>query len=140
MEVDHSRRSRYRRNPSRVSAEPGAAEAGQEESHPKKVVLTQAKSTIMKVDFGSYEFATVTFRRRSAIFTNLLAHADRALEAERHGVRTLMAPATDPLSPENKLMFGTGPLTGTGAVAASRYVVVCKAPLTGTIACSNSGG
>ena len=49
-------------------------------------------------------------------------------------------PAVDPLSAENKLMFGTGPLTGTGAVAASRYVVVCKAPLTGTIACSNSGG
>ena len=49
-------------------------------------------------------------------------------------------PAIDPLSAENKLMFGTGPLTGTGAVAASRYVVVCKAPLTGTIACSNSGG
>ena len=49
-------------------------------------------------------------------------------------------PAIDPLSEDNKLMFGTGPLTGTGAVAASRYVVVCKAPLTGTIACSNSGG
>ena len=27
----------------------------------------------MKVDFGSYEFAKVTLRRRSAIFTNLLA-------------------------------------------------------------------
>jgi aldehyde:ferredoxin oxidoreductase len=51
-----------------------------------------------------------------------------------------MDPAADALSPENKLMFGTGPLTATGAVAASRYVVVCKAPLTGTIACSNSGG
>src|SRR3990172_7681215 len=49
-------------------------------------------------------------------------------------------PAIDPLGPENKLMLGAGPLTGTGAVAASRYVVVCKAPLTGTIACSNSGG
>ena len=51
-----------------------------------------------------------------------------------------MDPAVDPLSPENRLMFGAGPLTGTGAVAASRYVVVCKSPLTGTIACSNSGG
>ncbi len=51
-----------------------------------------------------------------------------------------MDPAVDPLSSENKLMFGAGPLTGTGAVAASRYVVVCKSPLTGTIACSNSGG
>ena len=51
-----------------------------------------------------------------------------------------MDPAVDPLSPDNELMFGAGPLTGTGAVAASRYVVVCKSPLTGTIACSNSGG
>jgi aldehyde:ferredoxin oxidoreductase len=51
-----------------------------------------------------------------------------------------MNPATDALSPDNRLIFGTGPLTATGAVAASRYVVVCKAPLTGTIACSNSGG
>ena len=49
-------------------------------------------------------------------------------------------PAIDALSADNKLMFGTGPLTGTGAVAASRFVVVCKSPLTGTIACSNSGG
>ncbi len=49
-------------------------------------------------------------------------------------------PAIDALGPENKLMFGTGPLTGTGAPAASRYVVVCKSPLTDTIACSNSGG
>lgn len=49
-------------------------------------------------------------------------------------------PAVDALGADNKLMFGTGPLTATGAVAASRYVVVCKAPLTGTIACSNSGG
>jgi len=51
-----------------------------------------------------------------------------------------MDPAVDPFSPENKLMFGAGPLTGTGAVAASRYVVVSKSPLTNTIACSNSGG
>lgn len=49
-------------------------------------------------------------------------------------------PTTDPLGPENKLMFGTGPLTGCGAPATARYVVVCKSPLTGTIACSNSGG
>ncbi len=51
-----------------------------------------------------------------------------------------MDPAIDALSPESKLLFGTGPLTGTGAVAGSRFVVVGKAPLTGTIACSNSGG
>ena len=49
-------------------------------------------------------------------------------------------PAVDPLSPENKLIFATGPLTGTGAIAGGRYMVVTKSPLTGCIACSNSGG
>jgi len=46
----------------------------------------------------------------------------------------------DPLSPENKLIFATGPLTGTGAPTGGRYMVVSKSPLTGAIACSNVGG
>lgn len=49
-------------------------------------------------------------------------------------------PAIDPLSHENKLIFATGPLTGTGAISGSRYMVVTKSPLTNFIACSNSGG
>ncbi|MCR4431790.1 MAG: aldehyde ferredoxin oxidoreductase family protein [Tepidanaerobacteraceae bacterium] len=49
-------------------------------------------------------------------------------------------PKVDPLSPENKLIFMTGPLTGTFAPTSGRYVVVSKAPLTGTIGSSNSGG
>ena len=49
-------------------------------------------------------------------------------------------PAVDAFSPENKLIFATGPLTGTGVIASSRYMVVTKSPLTGCIACSNSGG
>jgi|MudIll2142460700_1097286.scaffolds.fasta_scaffold09111_3 aldehyde:ferredoxin oxidoreductase len=49
-------------------------------------------------------------------------------------------PKVDPFSPNNKLIMATGPLTGTGASAAGRYMVITKAPLTGTIACSNSGG
>jgi len=49
-------------------------------------------------------------------------------------------PAIEPLSPDNKLIFATGPLTGTGAIAGSRYMVVTKSPLTNCIACSNSGG
>ncbi|HJW11108.1 MAG TPA: aldehyde ferredoxin oxidoreductase N-terminal domain-containing protein, partial [Albitalea sp.] len=46
----------------------------------------------------------------------------------------------DPLSPENKLIWATGPLTGTMASTGGRYTVVTKGPLTGAIACSNSGG
>jgi len=49
-------------------------------------------------------------------------------------------PKVDPLSPENKLIFAPGPLTGTYAPSGGRYNVVTKGPLNGTIAASNSGG
>jgi len=46
----------------------------------------------------------------------------------------------DPLSPDNKIIWATGPLTGTMASTGGRYTVITKGPLTGAIACSNSGG
>ena len=46
----------------------------------------------------------------------------------------------DPLSPANKIIWATGPLTGTMASTGGRYTVITKGPLTGAIACSNSGG
>ncbi|WP_276621492.1 aldehyde ferredoxin oxidoreductase family protein [Syntrophomonas wolfei] len=49
-------------------------------------------------------------------------------------------PQVDPLSPENKIVFMTGPLTGTLAASGGRYNVVTRGPLNGTIAASNSGG
>lgn len=49
-------------------------------------------------------------------------------------------PKCDALSPDNKMIMTTGPLTGTMASTGGRYSVVTKSPLTGTIACSNSGG
>ena len=49
-------------------------------------------------------------------------------------------PTVDPLSSDNKLIFMTGPLTGTAAASGGRYEVVAKAPLTGTIGAANSGG
>lgn len=51
-----------------------------------------------------------------------------------------MDPKADALGPDNKLIFATGPLTGTIASTGGRYSVVTKSPLTGGIACSNSGG
>jgi len=51
-----------------------------------------------------------------------------------------MAPKADPLSPENLLIFATGPLTSTPAPTGNRYMVVTKSPLTGALANSNSGG
>lgn len=49
-------------------------------------------------------------------------------------------PAVDALSPQNKLILTTGPLTGSAMPGGSRYMVVAKSPLTNTISCSNSGG
>jgi aldehyde:ferredoxin oxidoreductase len=51
-----------------------------------------------------------------------------------------VSPKVDPLSPENKIIWATGPLTGTMASTGGRYTVITKGPLTGAIACSNSGG
>ena len=49
-------------------------------------------------------------------------------------------PKCDALGPDNKLIMATGPLTGTMASTGGRYSVICKSPLTGAIAASNSGG
>jgi hypothetical protein len=49
-------------------------------------------------------------------------------------------PKVDPLAPENKLIFATGPLTGTPAPCGARYMVVTKGALTNAITTSNSGG
>jgi len=51
-----------------------------------------------------------------------------------------VSPDVDPLSADNKLLVATGPLTGAPVPTGGRYMVVTKSPLTGTIACSNSGG
>jgi len=49
-------------------------------------------------------------------------------------------PKCDALGPQNKLIMATGPLTGTMASTGGRYSVITKSPLTGSVACSNSGG
>lgn len=49
-------------------------------------------------------------------------------------------PRVDPLAPENKLIFATGPLTGTPVPCGARYMVVTKGALTNAITTSNSGG
>ncbi len=49
-------------------------------------------------------------------------------------------PGTDPLSPDNKLIFQCGPLAGTGAQSCSRWIVTTKSPLTGGYFRSCAGG
>ena len=47
---------------------------------------------------------------------------------------------TDPLGPENVLIFMTGPLTGTRIPMSGRHAVVAKSPLTGIWGEADSGG
>jgi aldehyde:ferredoxin oxidoreductase len=49
-------------------------------------------------------------------------------------------PTVDALGSDNKLIYMTGPLTGTFGTSAGRYEIVAKSPLTGTIGAANSGG
>lgn len=51
-----------------------------------------------------------------------------------------VGPATDPLGPDNRLVFAVGPLTATKIPTSGRFSVSTKSPLTGTIFDSNSGG
>lgn len=50
------------------------------------------------------------------------------------------AASADALSPENKLLCLTGPMTDTAVPSFGRYMIVTKSPQTGAIACSNPGG
>jgi len=47
---------------------------------------------------------------------------------------------TDPLSPENVLIFGTGPLTGTSAPSSGRISITTKSPATNLYLKTNVGG
>jgi len=65
------------------------------------------------------------------------------LGAKGFGAKILydeLPPNCDPLSPENMIIFATGPLTGTLAPASSRSVIVTKSPLTGIWLDANCGG
>jgi aldehyde:ferredoxin oxidoreductase len=52
----------------------------------------------------------------------------------------MIKPNTDPLSPNNVLIFGTGFLTGTLVPNSSRFNVSAKSPETGILGDSNCGG
>ncbi|CAJ2376715.1 MAG: aldehyde ferredoxin oxidoreductase family protein [Gammaproteobacteria bacterium] len=92
------------------------------------------QNKILRVDLGSGEITTEPLNWQWANeYLGGRGLASKYLSEE-------MDASADAESPENALIFGTGPLTGTMASTSGRYVVVTKGPLTGAIACSNSGG
>ena len=49
-------------------------------------------------------------------------------------------PGTDPLGPDNILVFAPGPLTGTSSPCSSRMIATARSPLTGAVGMATSGG
>jgi len=50
-----------------------------------------------------------------------------------------LKPGIDPLGPDNKIIFGTGPCCGTLVPSSQRFTVSTKSPITGFLADSNCG-
>ncbi len=89
---------------------------------------------ILRVNLSSGEIAAEDLNRE---------WADRYLGQRGLATKYLVEeidPSCEPLGPDNKMILATGPLTGTMASTGGRYSVVTKGPLTGCVACSNSGG
>ncbi|MCA9928287.1 MAG: aldehyde ferredoxin oxidoreductase family protein [Anaerolineales bacterium] len=89
---------------------------------------------ILDIDLSSGSIKTVPLDREMA----RLFLGGRGL-----GARLLwdfVGPEVEPLSPENVLIFTTGPITATASQTSNRFNVSSKSPLTGTILHANSGG
>ncbi len=71
-------------------------------------------------------------------------HGEDIIRVGRHFIaKTLLKEGTakvDALSPDNPLIFSSGPFAGTNFSNANRISVGCKSPLTGGIKEANSGG
>jgi aldehyde:ferredoxin oxidoreductase len=68
---------------------------------------------------------------------------ERFIGGEGLGIKYLydeVPPHADALGPENRLIFMTGPMTGTLAPTSGRHCVVTKSPLTGLQTASHAGG
>ncbi len=69
--------------------------------------------------------------------------AEQYVGGKGFGIHTLfnrLPPGTDPLAPENILVFAAGPLTGSAAPASGRLELCTKSPATGLWLDSNAGG
>ena len=89
---------------------------------------------ILDVDLTSADMSTAELDR---------ALAQDYMGGKGFGARILydqLPAGCDPLSPENILVFATGPLTGTLAPSSGRFEVCTKSPATGLWLDSNCGG
>jgi aldehyde:ferredoxin oxidoreductase len=89
---------------------------------------------ILVADLSKKEIKTINVEKHiSTLFLGGSGYAS-------HLLYELLDPTTNPLGPNNMLLFMTGPLTGTLAPCSGRHVVCGKSPLTELWGESHSGG
>jgi aldehyde:ferredoxin oxidoreductase len=82
-------------------------------------------------------------KQTTSVEKTKLSDAKKFIGAKGLGAKILfdrLKKGTDPLSPDNILMFTTGPLTGTVAQTSGRGTVITKSPQTGLFVDSHFGG
>lgn len=89
---------------------------------------------ILKVDLSNESYSIE--KTPAEVIARLLGGKGLA----SHLLLTLNPAGTDPLGPENRLIFATGAASGSAVWGSSRYGVFTKSPLTGLYAESYSGG
>lgn len=85
----------------------------------------------------------IDLNRRTYAVEETTAQLEEYVGGMGRGVKLLldeMVAGADPLGPANRLIFSTGPLTGTLAPMFAQTCLVTKSPLTGTILNTYAGG
>ncbi|MGD0644583.1 MAG: aldehyde ferredoxin oxidoreductase family protein [Candidatus Bathyarchaeia archaeon] len=87
----------------------------------------------LKIDLGKSKAITETYDRSLAL--NFLGGRGFAVKI----LWDTLKQGTDPLSPQNKLIFAAGPLTAVGLPNSGKLVIASKSPLTGGYGDGNTG-
>ena len=96
--------------------------------------MEKERGTILRVDLGSGKIEKEPLREdRRLKYIGGRGINSRLLFDE-------VGPEIDPLSPENRLIFGTCPFSGTKAPSIVRFTVTTRSPLTGIHGDANAGG
>ena len=96
--------------------------------------MSYSQGTILRVDLGSGKI------EREPLREDLRLHYIGGRGINSRLLFDEVGPEVEPLSPENRLIFGTSPLSGTTAPSTARFTVTTKSPLTGILGDANAGG
>lgn len=96
--------------------------------------MSQIIPKILRVDLSSRKITTAEVEKQ--VFIDFIG--GRGFGAKL--AFDELSPGVDALAPENRLIFVTGPLAGTGAQSFGRWKVFFKSPLTGGYFKSSGGG